>query len=92
MKEEKCMSYQETAWGTDILYKLERIHTSVDPDCLFHPDDGVGYDPTGKKCFKASKKSAKKDKAKITKAVKKSKSSKKVNKAKNGKSAKNLKH
>merc|ERR1711935_1226575 len=34
-KEKKCLSFQETAWGTDILAKLERIHSSVDPDRLF---------------------------------------------------------
>jgi len=68
-KEKKCLSFQETAWGTDILAKLERIHSSVDPDRLFNPGDGVGYAPTGKK-------NSKKDKSKTTKKVNKVKTSK----------------
>jgi len=68
-KEEKCLSFQETAWGTDILAKLERIHSSVDPDGLFNPDDGVGYARTGKK-------SSKKDKSEETKKVKQVKKTK----------------
>ena len=81
-REEKCLSYQETAWGTDILAKLEKIHSSVDPDRLFRPDDGVGYAPAGKKNSKASKRAGKKDKSKTTKGdikVKKTKSAKDSN-------------
>jgi len=37
------MSFQETAWGTKILKKLERIHTNVDPDRLFNCWGGVEY-------------------------------------------------
>jgi len=43
-KEEKCFSYQETAWGTEVLKKLERIHADVDPNRLFSTSDSVGYD------------------------------------------------
>jgi len=42
-KLEKCFSYQETAWGTRILEKLEGIHTDVDPHHLFQCWDCVGY-------------------------------------------------
>lgn len=42
-KEEKCLSFQETAWGTVILKKLETIHEKVDPDHLFNCWDCVGY-------------------------------------------------
>ena len=42
-KEEKCMSYQEAAWGTNILKKLETIHATVDPEHLFNVVDGAGY-------------------------------------------------
>ena len=68
-KEEKCMSYQEAAWGTDILGKLDRIHTDVDPDHLFNPDDGPGYATarSGRNSSKSSKKRAKQDKSKCTK-------------------------
>ena len=34
-KEEKCFSFQEAAWGTEILERLEIIHSSVDPNHLF---------------------------------------------------------
>jgi FAD/FMN-containing dehydrogenase len=43
-KEEKCFSFQETAWGTQVLKKLERIHADVDPNRLFSTSDSVGYD------------------------------------------------
>jgi len=87
-REEKCMSFQETAWGTDTLAKLERIHTSVDPDRLFRTDDGAGYALPGKKNSKVSKKGAEKDKSKSIKSAKKLEHSKKVKKVKNTKSAK----
>ena len=50
-KEEKCFSYQEGAWGTQILKNLENIHATVDPDHLFDCWDCVGYS----KDFKAGK-------------------------------------
>ena len=43
-KEEKCVLYQETAWGTQVLNKLERIYAIVDPKCLFTTSDSVNYD------------------------------------------------
>lgn len=43
-KEEKCFSFQETAWGTQVLKKLERIHADVDPNRLFSTSDSAGYD------------------------------------------------
>ena len=43
-QEEKCYSYQEAAWGTEILKKLESIHSEVDPYHLFDCWDCVGYD------------------------------------------------
>ena len=52
-KEEKCFSYQEGAWGTQILKNLENIHATVDPDHLFDCWDCVGYS----KDFKAGKSS-----------------------------------
>jgi len=42
-REEKCFSYQETAWGTIILKELERIHRDVDPNHLFQCWDCAGY-------------------------------------------------
>ena len=39
----KCFSYQETAWGTKVLKKLERIHSIVDPNRLFSTSDSIGY-------------------------------------------------
>ena len=44
-KEKECFSYQEAAFGTDGLKRLESIHTSVDPHRLFQCLDGVGYGP-----------------------------------------------
>jgi len=46
-QEEKCYSYQEAAWGTDILKKLESIHSEVDPYHLFDCWDCVGYGEEG---------------------------------------------
>ena len=43
-KAEKCVLYQETAWGTQVLNKLERIYAIVDPKCLFSTSDSVNYD------------------------------------------------
>ena len=42
-REEKCLSFQETAWGTDILKELEKIHEHVDPHHLFQCWDCVDY-------------------------------------------------
>ena len=90
-KEEKCMSYQEASWGTDILKKLNRIHTSVDPDHLFNPDDGARYALSDEKGTKSSKKSAKKDKSKSTKSTKDWKHSKKSGDGKSTKKSKKAK-
>lgn len=89
-KEEKCMSYQEAAWGTDILGKLDRIHTDVDPDHLFNPDDGPGYAArSGKnRSSKSSKKRAKQGKSKSTKDYK---YTHKVGDEKSGKKSKKVK-
>ncbi len=55
MKKEKCLSYQEASWGTDILMKLQDIHAAVDPDNLFNCWDCVGNAPDMKKGKKGKK-------------------------------------
>ena len=42
-KEEKCYSFQETAFGTEGLKRLEIIHETLDPGHLFQCQDCVGY-------------------------------------------------
>eukprot|EP00594_Rhizosolenia_setigera_P018671 CAMPEP_0178960442 /NCGR_PEP_ID=MMETSP0789-20121207/12967_1 /TAXON_ID=3005 /ORGANISM="Rhizosolenia setigera, Strain CCMP 1694" /LENGTH=374 /DNA_ID=CAMNT_0020643793 /DNA_START=592 /DNA_END=1716 /DNA_ORIENTATION=- len=42
-KAEECLSFQETAFGTETLNNLEKIHTEIDPNRLFRVWDGVGY-------------------------------------------------
>ena len=59
-REKKCFSFQEGAWGTRILKKLEGIHATVDPGHLFNCWDCVGYG----KDKKAGKKSKKESKSK----------------------------
>jgi hypothetical protein len=34
-RKEKCMSLQESVWGTEVLHKLENIKNEVDPEHLF---------------------------------------------------------
>jgi len=38
-----CMSVQEAAFRTENMLRLRRIHTAIDPDRLFDPPDGPGY-------------------------------------------------
>ena len=42
-REEKCVSVQEHAWGTDGLAKLEAIKAKVDPQGLFQCQKCVGF-------------------------------------------------
>ena len=42
-REEKCVSLQEHAWGTDNLAKLEAIKAKVDPQGLFQCQKCVGF-------------------------------------------------
>ncbi len=56
MRNEKCISFQEAAWGTDVLMKLQNIHATVDPDNLFKCWGSVGDAPDMKKKGKKDKK------------------------------------
>ena len=55
MRKDKCLSFQEAAWGTDVLMKLQDIHADVDPDNLFNCWDCVGNAPDIKKGKKKKK-------------------------------------
>ena len=77
------MSYQEAAWGTNVLKKLEMIHATVDPEQLFNCWDCVGYEyvndgdsGSGGKHGKASPKTAKKESENGKKSSKRSKETK----------------
>ncbi len=56
MRKEKCLSFQEASWGTDVLMKLQDIHAALDPDNLFNCWDCVGNAPDIKKEKKNKKK------------------------------------
>jgi len=66
-RKERCLSYQEAAWGTDVLIKLQGIHAAVDPDNLFNCWDCVGNAPDLKKEKKKDKKKDKETKKKMKK-------------------------
>ncbi len=59
MRKEKCLSFHEAAWGTDVLMKLQGIHEAVDPDNLFNCWDCVGNAPDMKNKGKKDKKNKK---------------------------------
>merc|ERR1712176_312079 len=41
-RQEKCMSIQETIWGTENMERLEKIKKSIDPNSMFQVYIGIG--------------------------------------------------